>query len=705
MLEVYTTGAERRDLYRKKVPGIMARLQAAELIAKRTGLIKDNFFSISSGLFSWQYRRNLVIMKIISHALFRLEYDGWLKVYPDRVYIVAKKGPKEEHNIFGVISEVASQISDVMGDNVKKTAEQIRDKCGCYDLRKKDGALANLPSKDCTDIFFLLDHLSGASLAQKAMGSEFASLFDFSPITKAAAKDIVASSFLFERNKEVFEKSAAEMVITGGNPAKNRTRLNEAARFDRYLSEQINRAKAISASDLNAEFSLGPADASPLFKGDEFKTFLNDARKIFDPDAADRASYVASLENRIDPDGKGRQYFDDAKTFLDEFLVVCEMTMLNALNDRKSEIEGLSPLQKKQMHARIKVAIADVMAEFLSAPVSDKLSVYFKSKHDSMTSAEKFFKYYLDSTIAEAASSAVSLILDPFIRRGDISQPYDITYIISDLHLQDYPHRDTFELLRLLHTVVATGGTLIINGDFLDTWRAKNLESVYMSNKTIFDALRMVKRVIIIRGNHDEWLGDISGKRVLSENVSVKGYFWDRQIDVEHGNSSDKFNSQYLWIGRLATKLVNKVETNPVIGPQILTWIEYFAKRIAPEWYWKKQKIERLVNGAIKTFSARNEKGSDYSTQRPLYQVKGHYHSAMLFESFDEVRKRIRQALGGRSILLQTDSWFGNEGFAGVVVAFAKKKDKGTGNLMATSFIWEYPKIKEIITNYENPNF
>ncbi len=560
MLEVYEPSRARRNaLYREKVPGIMARLQAAELIARRIGLINRDVFSFSSGIFIREYRRNLAIMKLISHALYELEMGEWIKVSPDKIYYLDRKAVQttsytQKNIIFDVIAETVKEIATTFDEAKfsRKSAQEIE--------------------TACRDIFQRTSDLGRAAKHEGKRMRTFRERHDFSPITKRAAMDIAASGFFYVENKKVFERSAVQHMIISGDRAVDEARRIEAMEFDQYLNNEVAASKEFSGAELRGEFTLGPADRAPLFPREVDEETMNETREVF-----------RALECAKEPE-----------------------------------------------------------------------------------------------------------------------RPYDLTFIISDLHLQDYVHRDLYELLRLIHVVVSTGGTLIINGDFLDTWRANSLPLIIKNNKILFDALRKVKRVVLIKGNHDGWLELFNGQKVLGENVSVVDRLWMKDLHIEHGNDFDRFNSEISWLGRLATQAVNVVERNEFVGPQALTWIEYVGKRFTPDGRWAAQKVDRVFRGIKEVYKRRDPKGDIYTAESPLNIVFGHYHFPGLYNAYEKINKMIEsdQELKGRVRFFLTDSWYNSEGYAGQVTVFAKKKERQTGQLLTSTFIWDYIDAKKILTLY-----
>ncbi len=124
---------------------------------------------------------------------------------------------------------------------------------------------------------------------------------------------------------------------------------------------------------------------------------------------------------------------------------------------------------------------------------------------------------------------------------GFVSGFNEITYI-SDLHLVSKQADDNFtqagktekiaqkekHFLELLDKIIASRGTLVINGDFLDLWKEKygNIRSSYSA---VFKRMQGVRKIIYIGGNHDEAvLNERKSASYLkglenAQNNSVKG--------------------------------------------------------------------------------------------------------------------------------------------------------------------------------------
>lgn len=117
-------------------------------------------------------------------------------------------------------------------------------------------------------------------------------------------------------------------------------------------------------------------------------------------------------------------------------------------------------------------------------------------------------------------------------------------YVISDVHLSGEKEAGMDpgkyqQLLDFLDAVAREGRTLVINGDFIEL----NLEKSELFNhlRTVYAKLRKIKRVIYLRGNHDEVLASFVGKRwkniTFLDSMSIR--FDNEIVHIEHGHKSD----------------------------------------------------------------------------------------------------------------------------------------------------------------------
>jgi len=682
MLELYLEAPRRKALYAKKIPGIKARLQAAEHIAKSIGLIRNDVFGVRSGFFVLEYRRNLAIMKLISHALYELEMDGWIKVFPGKIYYIDKKSvPQtpltENHKIFNVIASTVKDVATTFeGDFANIDASEIKKRCWMY--------------------FRKVNDLKRAEKYERERVKTFWERHDISPLTTGAAKDITASGYFYNETKKVFDKSAESFVIPTGNSEMDKLKKLEALEFDQYIGTHMQMAKEKPGEYLRQQFSLGKADRSTFFPGNKEFDFLKAVDQVFDLDKEE-----LEVISRFVP---GEITQKDA-VFLHKFLALIDLGFREAL--AKTRVDSMPEWVQDGLLREAKASLPELFNKFSKFSKSsgtfghDDFLSFLKNEDPKFVSEqEDEFK----QNIGRIAKEFFAGLINGITKKLEDSQPYDITYVISDIHLQDYVHRDIYELLRLIDVVVATGGNLVINGDFLDTWRASNLALILRENKLIFDALRKVKKITIVKGNHDGWLELFNGEKVLSDNISVVDRLYNDGIHIEHGNDMDRFNSTASWIGEVATKAVNKIERNKLLGQQLLTWIEYFSRLLLPKEMWKNQKQERLVKGVAKIVGYRDPSGQTFSPTDPLDVTIGHFHSAGLFESYQKVLKGLDERFHGKVRFFLTDSWYNSEGYAGQVTIFAKKK-AGTGQRMAKTIVWNYIDAKKILTLYGSWEF
>ncbi|MFH0738716.1 MAG: diguanylate cyclase, partial [Candidatus Omnitrophota bacterium] len=143
-------------------------------------------------------------------------------------------------------------------------------------------------------------------------------------------------------------------------------------------------------------------------------------------------------------------------------------------------------------------------------------------------------------------------------------------YIVSDTHLADKTAVDIFgekkeeAFIKFLDKIIPERAALIINGDFLDLWKAK-FGHIKRRYGKLFLKLRQVRRIIYIVGNHD---GDILRKpelrdalKALLPHIEIVSSWQDLDagIILEHGNIADFYNN-ISWIGRSAVWILGWLE-------------------------------------------------------------------------------------------------------------------------------------------------
>jgi UDP-2,3-diacylglucosamine pyrophosphatase LpxH len=684
LIKLYAPRAEIKALYRDKLPGIISRLRAAELIARNIGLIKKDVFSFTSGLFIWEYRRNLSAMKLISHALVKLERDGWIKVFPSKIYYVEEKAVTgtdytERHRVFEALSETIKEIATMSeGQFASVSAQKIQELC--------------------KDIFKPVADLSLANKYERERKKPFFERHDFSPITKGAAMDIAASGYFYERNKEAFDKPASSFVIRTGDQFVDSQREIEAGRFDQYTENHVRNARELSGQKLREDLSLERADVSTLFPGDKKAKFFADIDRLFAPDGRDRTEYLKFISSFLPKENPAA-----LEKVLDLLIDVCKSKFIQKLSGQNLDL--LTSEELSDILARAKVDLAEIMGAFMEGETAKKIPVYLQylAKEGKDGAIAKHLELLLKRGIEGVGQEIYGPLFEGILPKTGEPSEYDITYVISDLHLQDFVHRDIYELLRLIHMVVKTEGTLVINGDFLDSWRAKNLVLIIKHNKLLFDSLRKLKRLVIIKGNHDGWLELFRGQKVFGENISVVERLWMPGLHIEHGNAYDVYNSKTSRIGEAVTKVFNKFEENKTIGPQLLAWVEYLGKRFQSKRMWTQSKVGRVISGIEQVYSLRDPDGATYSEANPLRVVFGHFHFPGLDEAYRKIMTELTKEgskLAGKVKFFLTDSWYNSEGYAGEVVMFAKKKTEGTEQVITKTMIWDYIDGKSILTLY-----
>ncbi|MCX5726630.1 MAG: metallophosphoesterase [Candidatus Saganbacteria bacterium] len=281
---------------------------------------------------------------------------------------------------------------------------------------------------------------------------------------------------------------------------------------------------------------------------------------------------------------------------------------------------------------------------------------------------------------------------------------YKWTFVISDLHLLDYMHRDIFDLLRLIHIVKKVNGMLIINGDLLDLWREKDIFKIISKNQILFEALKAVK-VFYVTGNHDSKVSALAKKDLWGIEIDSRFYDHENRIFVLHGNIFDKWNAgKGAIIGEQVTDFAKFLED--AFGEKTTKWLEVTRKKFSTQKGWEEEKVERIMDGIdeIILFAAREEakrkplNPEPFTEDRPLTVVIGHYHFPGDSYAYKEIEKRAEEKYGKKVRVIFSGSWFGRDSYAGEVVCFGKERN--TGDMLTSTFIWQYPVAQELAALY-----
>lgn len=285
----------------------------------------------------------------------------------------------------------------------------------------------------------------------------------------------------------------------------------------------------------------------------------------------------------------------------------------------------------------------------------------------------------------------------PALRPIDEGELPDYTFVISDVHLREYRHENTEELLRFIWMVKRLNGRLIIDGDFFDAWRAGGWGIAWNSNKRIMNALAKLNEVIFIVGNHDEELVSFKKGGVFAANpkwkVETEYKVPDRQIMILHGHQSDKFNRPGAWAGRWMTKMVTKMEMGWltwlnhktqgalsflvnsfgfIFGPRLSARLVMLPKLIFPTAYVLDRKVKNIMEWLeSEVEDICRAEGIEPSEEDPLTIVIGHIHFEGLSYLTERINKAIEERFKGEIKLIMTDSWEGGEGYVSDYAFFA----------------------------------
>lgn len=307
--------------------------------------------------------------------------------------------------------------------------------------------------------------------------------------------------------------------------------------------------------------------------------------------------------------------------------------------------------------------------------------------------------------------------LEPItLERGEVLPRY--AFVISDVHLREYHHENTDELLRFIWMVLRLNGRLIINGDFFDVWRAGGLDRAWTNNTRVVNALTKLKEVILVAGNHDEFLATLARRggifanpnlKVLDEYVSS-----DKRIRIFHGHQFDRFNRPGSWIGRWATRALTRLEmsrlrkmlealnrrtagaftlfsrflgflTGPKLSARLLLLLKFFV----PTSYNLNRQVRNIMEWiAAELDLARKMDDLKLSRDEPIVFIIGHLHYEGISFLNERVRAAVEKEYGGKVRLIITDSWEGGEGYASDFVAITDPAER-PGELIVRKEIWK----------------
>ncbi|MFA4844239.1 MAG: metallophosphoesterase [Candidatus Margulisiibacteriota bacterium] len=275
-------------------------------------------------------------------------------------------------------------------------------------------------------------------------------------------------------------------------------------------------------------------------------------------------------------------------------------------------------------------------------------------------------------------------------------------FVISDVHLREYHHENTHDLLRFIYMVKRLNGRLIINGDFFDVWRSGDFLSCYRHNTRITNALTKLKEVVFIAGNHDEQIAELveRGGILFNPRFKVRNEYnsADRRIRIMHGHQFDKFNRPGSWLGRWATRLVTKMEMSwlksslgwlnratankfestakffsNLFGPQISSRFLLLPRLFLPGDYIAKRQVTNILDWIDDEVNrARQVDKLDLSADQPLVFIIGHLHYEGISFLSEQVRLAVEEKYRGAVKLIITDSWDGGAGYVGDYVVLTE---------------------------------
>jgi UDP-2,3-diacylglucosamine pyrophosphatase LpxH len=285
----------------------------------------------------------------------------------------------------------------------------------------------------------------------------------------------------------------------------------------------------------------------------------------------------------------------------------------------------------------------------------------------------------------------------------------DYTFAISDVHLREYHHENSDELLRLIWMVKRLNGRLIINGDFFDVWRAKGLDRAWVNNSRIVNALTKLREVVLVAGNHDEFLAKLAkrGGYFLSPNIKVVNEYRypgpAGHLRFLHGHQFDRFNRPGAVIGRWVTRLVTSMEMSrlrrvlealnsvtrgafsslvnilySLAGPNLSARLLLIPKLIMPTSYLINRRLESIMDWLKAEVNKENSKGGvEFSQTDPFNIFVGHLHYEGISFFSAKVRAAVEKEFNGKVRLVITDSWDGVGEYVGDYICITDEKKEG----------------------------
>lgn len=215
-------------------------------------------------------------------------------------------------------------------------------------------------------------------------------------------------------------------------------------------------------------------------------------------------------------------------------------------------------------------------------------------------------------------------------------------FIISDLHLATGNKFDRFnkaaKLVRLLKVVEKLKAILIVNGDFFDFWQATP-HNVFIKYKEILWELLRIKRVILIVGNHDNWLENYNNQRFLMPNISVLSSFYDpgNHLYIEHGHLGDPINKSLF--GEINTRLFMFLEK--ITRIHLLEKTENVLRKLTPQKIWYEHQIRSYINRMAEIYYDELQLEPQQGKLVPLRIIFGHIHYKGYLNTIAAIQKEL----------------------------------------------------------------
>ncbi|MCK4577789.1 MAG: UDP-2,3-diacylglucosamine diphosphatase [Candidatus Marinimicrobia bacterium] len=206
-------------------------------------------------------------------------------------------------------------------------------------------------------------------------------------------------------------------------------------------------------------------------------------------------------------------------------------------------------------------------------------------------------------------------------------------YLISDVHLTLRDGKEERERRRrlalLLDEIRATGGTLIIVGDFFDFW----FEYKHVIPRRYFDVLAQLAalrqagvEIHFVLGNHDYWT-----RNFLSDILDIKIYRNGADMVVDglhvrftHGDGLLPSDRGYRWLRRMLRSAI-VVTAFRWLHPDIGIYLAQKASRLSRKYNPPKERTDEIISelsGFLKTCW---DQGLDAV-------IMGHYHLSKLIQ-------------------------------------------------------------------------